>query len=363
MIIKAGMALPCLLTAACSPSTRGGPDRLFPVIEEAEFVRAAGGPDAYSKYFLASGSRKQEIRNSIILARLYGIDLTYGEYESDLTREKQGIPFLATLTSLGLTSAAAVTGTAEMKTILAAAATGVTGVREAYDKEILVDRAISLIEQQMRTQRKLVRTRIVERLGLTTDTYPLELALTDVEAYYRAGTLTGALVSLAEDSGVRLREANRAEQDVVITRFSYSDLGRQIREFWLSSPENRRAVETWLRQNGVDLPVSIFVRSGRAADQMRMAADLRISSASDRRDSPRRENTRPRRTSSAGPSSSNTDTQAERIRRYFRMGDQQRKAVEAWLATNGAGPLGEFLLPSRNTKAAQNRMINELNIK
>ncbi|WP_162596119.1 hypothetical protein [Methylobacterium sp. 17Sr1-1] len=364
------LTLFAILLAACTPSLRGGPERIYPIEAEGEFVKAASGPESYLAYATAGGVRKRELRDAIVHSKMYGIDLKYSEYEAQLTRERQEIPFLTTVATLGLTTSAATVASTELKTILATAAAGLTGVREAYDRDILLDRTIALLEQQMRTQRKLLRARIIERLALGIDVYPLELALSDIESYYRAGTLTGALVGLSEDSGVRLRNATIVEDQAVTVRFGVTPLGPRIRAFWLSSPENRAAVESWLVRNSIDAPVGIFVRSDvYAAAQRRIAAELGITSAT----APPRQI--PRTTSAAQPPSagrpqpaheivpSATSVHASRIRAFMHSSTKNLNQVENWLSSNNIGmAIGDFLRPSRGMFEAQSRMIRELAI-
>jgi hypothetical protein len=247
---------------------RGGPDRIFEVTAEVDIARALAGPEYYAEYARASGPLRWQIRDQIVFARMYAIDLYYSEFEASLTRERQNVGFFTTLASLALTASATAVVAAEAKTILAAVATGLTGAKEAYDKEILIERTISILQQQMRARRKDVRSIILERLANDPSAYPLELALADIESYYRAGTITGAFIDVAQEAGVRLADARDREVDVVATRFTpVSDLGVRLRAL---ARRHSEAAFGYLRDNHDSMPLATFVIRGSRADQLKM---------------------------------------------------------------------------------------------
>jgi len=191
-----------------------------------------------------------------------------------LTRERQNVGFYSTIANLALTSSATVFAATETKTILSAVATGLTGTREAYDKEILIEKTITILQQQMRTRRKEVKVLILERLARDAGTYPLELALTDLESYYRAGTLTGALIDVSEATGVRLADAKEIERQVVVSRFSpVTDPGQRIRAHARRKPTE---VTDYLARNHGGMPLAVFVRNAPLSDQLRMIKALEI---------------------------------------------------------------------------------------
>jgi hypothetical protein len=100
------------------------------------------------------------------------------------------------------------------------------------------------------------------------------LALTDVESYYRAGTITGAFIDVSQATGVRLADAREQEEKVVLTRFApVSDLGVRIRAY---ARTNLTAVLNYLEENHPNVAVAEFVRSGRRVDQLKMIQTLKI---------------------------------------------------------------------------------------
>ena len=204
--------------AACAqgpvPSFRQ-PARLFDVAEEQDYVkRLLAHPD--------SVAITKEQRNSEIALRMYAVDLNYTRYEAQLTHETQGINLASTVVNLGLTGAASVIPAGQTTKVLSAIATGLTGASAAYDKEVLLAHSIQNVQTQMRANRSDVAARIFANMRCPVRVYPMGMALSDLEAYYRAGTMTGGLVGVANT-------VNRAEYDARAKKDSASP-ALQVRE-------------------------------------------------------------------------------------------------------------------------------------
>jgi F0F1-type ATP synthase membrane subunit c/vacuolar-type H+-ATPase subunit K len=127
---------------------------------------------------------------------MYAIDLAYSQYEASLTHERQDVSFIADVTNIGLTGTASLVGVAETKAILAGIAAGLTGVKSSYTNDILFSKTVEVLQTQMRANRAEVATRIIGNLKKPTGVYPIQFALSDLEDYYRAGTLSGAMIAV-----------------------------------------------------------------------------------------------------------------------------------------------------------------------
>lgn len=173
----------------CLPSLSEGPPRLISVAEETQALRqTVGFPDLTNT--------SSAYRNAYVTTRMYAIDLAYSQYEASLTHERQDTSFVADVTNIGLTGTAALVGAAETKAILAGIAAGLTGVKSSYTDDILLNKAIEVFQTQMRANRAEVATRIIGNLKKPAAVYPIQFALSDLEDYYRAGTLSGAMVGI-----------------------------------------------------------------------------------------------------------------------------------------------------------------------
>jgi hypothetical protein len=179
----------------CAATVSTGPARVFSVEEDAAVLKAQFAlPDLTRPYL-------ETDRNNFITARMYAIDIEFTEYFSRLTIERQLGTFGGDLALLGLTAATTVTHGAALKTALAAVSTAVAGARTAVDKDILVSQTIQVLQSQMEASRLAIRNRILANLALPIAAYPLPMGLSDLEDYYRAGTLAGALESLSSVIG------------------------------------------------------------------------------------------------------------------------------------------------------------------
>jgi hypothetical protein len=154
-------------------------------------------------------------RDRIVQALMIAVDLRYEEFEIGFFDTNRYAGFGATLAALGLSTAGAVVsgGTSQ---ILSAAAAGVIGAREGFKREVLVEQTSVALLTAMRAQRDKVGLNI--RLGLRRDAtqYPLGAALADVSAYYRAGTIVGALTGVTEAVGVEREHAREELQQSIV---------------------------------------------------------------------------------------------------------------------------------------------------
>lgn len=145
-------------------------------------------------------------RDVIVQALMAAIDLRYAEFELGQFDTNRYGNFGATVGVLGLTTAGALSGAGTARA-LAAAAAGLTGTRESFNREVLVEHTIVALQTSMQARRAEVAVRIREGLRRPATSYPLGAALSDLYAYFRGGTLVGALVGVTESASERADEA------------------------------------------------------------------------------------------------------------------------------------------------------------
>jgi hypothetical protein len=129
---------------------------------------------------------------------MYEIDLAYTKYESQLTHENQNVNFGATALSLGLTTAGSLILAPQTTRVLSGLATGVTGLENAYNEKIILSKAIQNVQTQMRANRNDQAAIIYSSMRCNLKDYPIGMGLSDLEAYYRAGTFTAGLINLSK---------------------------------------------------------------------------------------------------------------------------------------------------------------------
>ena len=85
------------------------------------------------------------------------------------------------------------------------------------DKDVLLSHTIQILQSQMEASRALVRTRIIGSLQSYKQqkiVYTVWQALSDLEDYYRSGTLPGALEALAAATGNNAQHAKNLKNGV-----------------------------------------------------------------------------------------------------------------------------------------------------
>ena len=197
--MKIRVVLPCVALAfslgGCLSSVDGGPDRLYSVADQESALRQQLPiPDLRQQY-------DSQTRNDYITARMFAIDLAYNEYFSSLTKERQLGTLGADLTVIGLGAATSVIPGASTKAVLGAATAAIAGSKSAVDKDIFIQQTVQILQNQMEVSRDLVRQRIIANLRVSTTVYSLAQGLSDLEDYYRAGTLAGALEAVSASVG------------------------------------------------------------------------------------------------------------------------------------------------------------------
>lgn len=147
-----------------------------------------------------------QCRNRVVGARMYATDIRFSQFEETLFRDTRSAGFGATLATLGMTTAAAAS-TGGAAQVLAGVSALVIGGREAFQKDVLAERTVIAIHTAMRSKRAQVALRLRAGLSQSILQYPFELALSDLNDYYGAGTVLGALVGITETVGATAQQA------------------------------------------------------------------------------------------------------------------------------------------------------------
>ncbi len=218
----------CLLaTGGCSNSFSGAPERVRGVDAEIALLEPLIGDE---RLMLAYASAPTEaVRNEIIWARLYAVDLRFSQFETALMRERRDVGFLTTLTELAVGATGAFVPE-KASQILSALSAGIAGASASFDKEILIDQTIQALLTQMRANRAQVANRIVSHMKLPVADYPLTRALKDIEDYYQGGTLVGALVGINENAGLAVAVAEGRAQATPDIRPTDIGIGTPLRD-------------------------------------------------------------------------------------------------------------------------------------
>jgi hypothetical protein len=197
----------CLRVAPKMPKAIGSPAISYTAQDLARDVKSYRDDVAAARLKSARTTRDQVVYH--VLAQ---VDAAYGGFELNLSTRRAGAQTAADATQLGLTAAATVTGTTEVKDILTATATAFQGTRLSFDKNFFEEKTTEALVSQMRASRTTLKAQILRNLSnRDASSYPLEAALMDLVSYYYAGTIPSALVDIAAKAG---NDAARGSQDL-----------------------------------------------------------------------------------------------------------------------------------------------------
>jgi hypothetical protein len=220
-----------LLVAACA-TIDGGPQRLYSLDQEVAEAQARlpGLEQQYNNADKGSDAQKQ-FRNEYIARRMYIIDVEYSSYEAGLTSDRQKFTFGASVASEAMNTVGALTPVGATARALNGAAGAVNATSGFYDKDLIIAKTIQIVEAQMRAQRDLVAKNILQRRSESTITYPLSAALSDLEDYYRAGTMNSGLIQATGDASAAANRAADVKNDIVVT-YSSNASTAALRACW-----------------------------------------------------------------------------------------------------------------------------------
>jgi len=221
--IAAGLIISISTLLCGCTATLQDPDRLYTVQQEADTARQQL-PLLENQYddLISSPDSQRLVRNEIIATRMYIIDANYSQYEANFGRQNAQLGFAADSVSQGLNTAGALFVVVPTVRILSGVAGGITGIKGSYQSDLLGSKTVEIIQSQMRANRDEVATQIIQKMGQPTSTYPLALAYTDLETYYRAGTFASGVLKAAAVVGANAAAAQdeKANARFISTNFS-----------------------------------------------------------------------------------------------------------------------------------------------
>lgn len=215
-----------------------------------------------------SVSTPKTIRNRMIETRMAVIDAHFKEFQAGLVKENVRADFLFALVGIGVGGAGALVSETTSQ-ILSAVSGGLAGSQAAYSKSVLYDKAMSALIAQMEASRKAVAAEIFARWNDDVDQYPMWMARRDLEGYYFAGSLPGAILATASDAKVKNDQAEDKLAKLRTNIFSEDKAAIAIQKFvWppdgksTNTPDagNVKKLQDWLNRSPVaGLPIANFV--------------------------------------------------------------------------------------------------------
>jgi hypothetical protein len=249
MLARAAVICCCLFAAGCASFQGGMPNLPFNLDEELGYAKENLKRQASVETYYKSPSA--ETRNEYLSTRVVIINIEYLKYIKTLSAEESQIHSATDILQLTLELAAAGFNPAATKTVLTSLAALTGGVRLSIDKNAYFQKTMSALISAMNAQRKEVLLRIIKGSSTNLAGYPFHQAMSDINDYYLAGTIPGALSSIQKDSGTKEDNANRKINLINITRSAaFLDPSRQARIDSLLSEVDKLPAEALFALNG-----------------------------------------------------------------------------------------------------------------
>ncbi len=249
-------------------------------LKSVETDSAVGAEAAYDA--AADPEVRRQIRNRIVRARLYVADVNYNDFARNLSTEQKAFAVGSDIAVLGLAGAGTLAKSARTATRLAAASSGVLGARSAIDKEIYFDKTLPAIVAQMDASRRTVYATIATGLARSDADYSLLQAKADLETYYIAGTIPGALTAITKEAGKQSAVADQKIERIVEYPYSFGNISKRILKY--RKPDDKTvdvghesAMFAWLHANtNVPTVGECILGACTEAEKAQMAKDLAI---------------------------------------------------------------------------------------
>ncbi len=204
---------------------------------------------------------RRRLRDDIVNGQLRAMDLHFALFEQEMAREGVLINVGTDWAVLGLSGAGTIVPTAGTKAILAAISGGLTGAKGSVDKNVFYEKTMPVLLGKMEALRKEQLVAIRTGLNLPTSSYPLNQALIDVENYYKAGTIPGAILGIAESSGATAADAEKNLKNLIVLKYNAEGPTRPLRDRinrWLDSDPGKNVplLRDWLRKQKPPITLS-----------------------------------------------------------------------------------------------------------
>ena len=255
----------CMLAVAgltgCSAALDGFPSRATSPAEDLKVLKVYLGVEKVNEYVAQTDPNvRLTLRNEIVNARIHAIDVYFGQFEEALHQQGIGIGVGTDWVVLALTGATATIGGETAKAALGAASTGILGAKSSFDKHALFQKGVPAVMAQMVALRKVALLTLRTGLQQKDSAYSLFQALSDLEDYYRAGTIPGSLVGITKDAGQKAATAEEGLRQVVSGGFTedsagatlYRYLGWDSKKKEFTNKENVKNLMDWLKSNDLE---------------------------------------------------------------------------------------------------------------
>lgn len=256
VLLRLAVALP-LLIAGCSTFS-GYPQRNDdPKAELKELEQLYFRPDVLVKYeALTPGSlERRAYRDRVINGRILAIDDNYQAFVRQFSSFENG-----------------------SKRVLADMTAGFTEFRGSVDKNLFYQKTWPVFVSMMDALRLVQLVKIRNGIRRSDEEYPLTQGLADLQNYYSAGTLTGAISAITLSASNTSTQANERLRNLK-SSYSYTGDSATLRNYWKPGgtvdPAHAAALNDWLSKNEPGVDIGTFIYSSKyAGARSKAVADL-----------------------------------------------------------------------------------------
>lgn len=268
-----------VLLSGCAAAIKGYPDKS----DNAEQGLASRDPYTLQtiQQYHQSDIDKRAIRDSYVYIRLADLDAQYEAFSVELYQQTTAGNLTTDWLLLGLSTAVVLEGSSSGKETLAAISTALLGGKAAFDKSVLFEKTTPALLAQMEAMRNRIKLRIFRGLSQEITAYSLLTAIADLNAYYQAGTIPGAIQGITSEA-TAAKDAANDELAAFTATFVKDRPGDVLRAFWKPdgdniNPQNEAILRDWLNEQEIPVSITFFLRSDQyASDRRRAVSALKL---------------------------------------------------------------------------------------
>jgi len=206
----------CFSSALSSCASIGGfPERTDDVnsqlkdLQTKYFHPGASATDGKMTQYNSStdAAQRKKLRNEIVLNRLLAYDLQFSIFQEALYKEGIVSNLSLDILGMGIGVAGGVVTKATPSRILSALSGGIAGSKTAINKNLYYERTLPALLALMIANREKIKVEIYTGSQQEDAVYPLGQAMSDLERYFIAGSIPGAIASVNEEAGKKQAEA------------------------------------------------------------------------------------------------------------------------------------------------------------
>ncbi len=257
-----------IIAASGCSSLSGIPERSVNIKAELTALKPYFVPSVITTYNgKATSAEKQSYRNEVLSARVRAIDLNYNEFIKNISAENKKLNIGTDSTVLVLSAAGALSTVTSTQAIIAATSATAVGVKSSIDKNSYYDSTLNALVSQMQATRQKELVTIYTGMELSINTYPLMRALIDIEKYFQAGTVLGAVNEINKQAGELKAEADEEIATILKSSYKKDKSGDLIRSFWKPNGKtidtsNQAIIKAWMKRNKLNnISMTFFLRS------------------------------------------------------------------------------------------------------